>query len=216
MLRVILLIINTLELFVTRVLQLLRLGLIAHTQFEQDIALISSSHVFKITLINKPEIHLDMKILISLLLLISLSNVEAAPAFTIKDIAGKTHHLCDYKGKWVLVNYWATWCPPCLEEIPDLVSLYDYHKDKDLMVIGVAFEYKDAKEVTDFVDDMLMSYPIVLGDEPAQKSELIKDVGSAVVLPTTYIYDPQGRLVKIKRGLITKFEIEKLLLTNKP
>jgi len=153
-----------------------------------------------------------MKILISLFLLLFTHFVQAAPTFAIKDTEGEIHHLSDYKGKWVLVNYWATWCPPCLEEIPDLVSLYDHHKDKDLMVIGVAFEYKNTKEVTDFVDDMLMSYPIVFGDEPAQKAELLKDVGSPEVLPTTYIYDPQGRLVKTKRGLITRTEVEKLLV----
>ncbi|HSH71974.1 MAG TPA: TlpA disulfide reductase family protein [Methylophilaceae bacterium] len=133
-------------------------------------------------------------------------NAHAAPAFLLKDNTGKQHRLSDYKGKWVLVNYWATWCPPCLEEVPDLVSLYDQRKDKDLMVIGVAFEYKSAQEVDRFVDDMLMSYPIVLGDD-----KVTAQIGSAEVLPTTYLYDPQGRLVKVKRGIINKKYIEQYI-----
>ena len=89
----------------------------------------------------------------------------AANNFVLKDTTGKTHSLSQYKGKWVFVNYWATWCPPCLEEVPDLVALYDSRKNKDVMMIGVALDYENAKEVADYVDDMLMSYPIVLGDD---------------------------------------------------
>src|SRR5688572_5993513 len=86
-------------------------------------------------------------------------------SFVLRDTAGNAHTLPQYKGKWVIVNYWATWCPLCLEEVPGLVALYDSRKNKDVMVLGVAFEYESASEVAEYVDDMLMSYPIILGDE---------------------------------------------------
>lgn len=134
----------------------------------------------------------------------------AANGFMLKDTEGKKHTLAQYKGKWVIVNYWATWCPPCLEEVPDLVALYDSRKDKDVMVIGVVFDYQSAKEVAEYVDDMLMSYPIVLGDD-----EVTKQIGSAEVLPTSYIYNPRGELVKTKRGLVTKQYLETFMAREK-
>ena len=150
--------------------------------------------------------------LLSLLavLLLSLSTVStAANNFVLKDMAGKKHTLSEYKGKWVIVNYWATWCPPCLEEVPDLVALYDSRKNKDLVILGVAFDYQSAKEVTDYVNDMLISYPIVLGDD-----EVMKQIGFSDVLPTSFIYNPRGQLIKIKHGLVTKQYLDSLLKTT--
>ena len=141
---------------------------------------------------------------------LAFAEPAAATNFMLKDMSGNKHQLSSYKGKWVLVNYWATWCPPCLEEVPDLVNLYDHRKQKDLMVIGVVFDYKDVKEVNQYVDDMLMSYPIVLGDD-----SVTAQIGSAEVLPTTFIYNPQGALVKIKRGLITREYIERIIAGKK-
>lgn len=140
-----------------------------------------------------------------LLALLTLS-AHAAPSFTLVDTAGSRHRLADYQGKWVIVNYWATWCPPCLEEVPDLVNLYDQRKDKDVMVFGVVFEFKNVGEVEKFVDDMLMSYPIVLGNE-----RVVAEIGPAEILPTTYIFNPRGELVKTRRGLITRQYIEDLI-----
>ena len=74
----------------------------------------------------------------------------AAQEFTLEDIQGKTHRLADYRGKWVLVNYWATWCPPCLDEIPELISLHNAHHDKDLLVIGIAMDSGSTRKVADF------------------------------------------------------------------
>ena len=136
----------------------------------------------------------------------SLNVAHSANDFALKDMLGKKHTLAQYKGKWVFVNYWATWCPPCLEEVPDLVALYDSRKNKDVEVIGVVFDYESVKDVTDYVDDMLMSYPIVLGDD-----EVAKQIGEPSVLPTTYIYNPRGELVKTKHGKVTKQYLESIM-----
>lgn len=146
------------------------------------------------------------KIFFLIAILAFLPTVLAADGFVIKDTSGKEHQLSQYKGKWVVVNYWATWCPPCLEEVPELVTLYDERKDKDVMVLGVVFDYESIKDVMVYVDDMLMSYPIVLGD-----ATITKQIGSAEVLPTTYIYNPKGQLVKTKRGLVTREYLETLM-----
>lgn len=137
--------------------------------------------------------------------LLPVTTVQGSE-LALKDDTGKLHQLADYKGKWLLVNYWATWCPPCLEEIPDLVNLYDAHHNRDLMVIGVVVDYESPKEVAKYVDDMLMSYPIVLS---ADKSSGVKQ--QPEVLPTTYVYSPDGKLFKVKQGIITKQWVEKLL-----
>ena len=158
--------------------------------------------------------------LFSLLLaipIIAMSQSAGAEAvvvgsnFVLKDTAGVKHRLANYKGKWVLVNYWATWCSPCLEEVPDLVNLYDRRRKKDLMIIGVVFDYESVQSVKAYVDDMLVSYPIVLGDD-----SVTTQIGAADVMPTTFIYNPQGELVKIKRGLLTKAYIEKIIGQNQP
>ena len=119
--------------------------------------------------------------LFSLFALMFLSSASAEPSasFAMKDLSGKTHRLADYKGKWVVLNYWAKWCPSCVDELPDLSSLYEKHKGKDLVVLGVAVDYKSEKEVRDFVDDMLLSYPIILSNP-----KIFAQFGSPEVLPT--------------------------------
>lgn len=130
---------------------------------------------------------------------------EPATAWVLQDMSGKTHQLSQYKGRWLIVNYWAPWCPPCLEEMPGLVAFYDEYRQKNVMVLGVAVQYTTEKSVRDFAEDMLVSYPVIFGD--AQKPPL----PHPEVLPTTYIYQPDGRLYKVKRGAVSKYWLEQLL-----
>lgn len=139
--------------------------------------------------------------LAGLLLALAASWVQA-DGFRVTDTAGKTHTLAGYKGKWVLVNYWATWCPPCLEEIPDLIALHE-DKKNNLVVIGVAIDFRSGKQVTDFADSMFMSYPIVLGNP-----QVVSQIGPVQGLPTTYLYNPDGKMVAQQVGAVTRATVE--------
>lgn len=126
-----------------------------------------------------------------------------AQEFTVTDIQGKTHHLADYRGKWVLVNYWATWCPPCLDEIPELIRLYGTHRNKDLQVIGIAFDSGPRYKIAEFVNAHAINYPIVMGD-----SSVRSQIGEVEVLPVSYLYNPDGQMVHFQSGKITRSSIE--------
>ncbi len=141
-------------------------------------------------------------------LLLGWSLAAGAADFTLKDTQGQVHRLSDYRGKWVLVNFWALWCPPCLEEIPELVALHEAHKNKDLVVIGVAMDYTSSRSVTDFAAKRAISYPIVLGDH--RMAQQIGE-GDVEVLPTSYLYDPSGKLVSYQPGAITRDSVEAYL-----
>lgn len=140
--------------------------------------------------------------LLALLLACASLSVNASD-FVLKDLQGKTHRLADYKGKWVLVNFWATWCPPCLHEIPELIGLYNAHKNKELQVIGIAMDSGTAKVVAAFAKKQGMPYPVVLSDRKVQAQ-----IGEIEGLPTSFLYDPQGKQVAYRVGEVTRESIE--------
>ncbi len=127
-----------------------------------------------------------------------------AYGFQFKDVTGKNHALSDYEGKWVLVNFWATWCPPCLKEIPDLISLYEDRKD--IMVIGVAIDEANADVVLEFAESMSITYPTVIGDR-----HIAAQIDDISLLPSTYLYDPTGNPAARKLGLVSRGEIEEFI-----
>jgi thiol-disulfide isomerase/thioredoxin len=151
-------------------------------------------------MLKKPSFYL-----LALGLLLFVTAPSRAAEFTMTDTGGKVHKLSQYKGKWVLVNFWATWCPPCLEEIPDLVELHENRKN-NLVVFGVAMDYRNGEDVKSFADSMLVSYPVILGDR-----KMAAQIGPVDGLPTTYLYNPQGKLVAHQVGAITRAEVESFI-----
>jgi len=141
----------------------------------------------------------------SLLLTVTTSLAEPVD-FELPDLTGKKQRLSDYRGKWVVVNYWATWCPPCLEEMPDLDDFHVRHKDKDAVVLGVNMEDIGVDQLSRFVDSLMVSYPI-LRDKPRPFTEL----GNITGMPTSFIVSPEGEVVAYQVGIIRAQDLDAFL-----
>jgi len=136
----------------------------------------------------------------------SVGNANATQNFSLADLNGKEHKLANEKGKWVIINYWATWCPPCVEEIPELIFFHDKHKDKDAIVWGVNFEDVAEKTVQNFLDEYMVNYSILLA-EPGRYSYF----GPVRGLPTTYLVSPEGKMVHTRVGKVTVKYLEDIM-----
>lgn len=145
-----------------------------------------------------------------LLVLLFLASVAHATDFVLEDMQGKPQRLADYRGKWVLVNFWATWCPPCLREIPELNSLHQAHKDTNLVVIGIVMDSGSSSKVADFVRAHDMKYPIVMGDR-----KVSRQIGRIDVLPTSYLFSPEGEQVTSHAGSVTRESIEAYIKSSR-
>lgn len=143
-----------------------------------------------------------VQLLIHACLLAVCSLPALAIDYTLPDLTGQPHALDRYLGKWVVVNYWATWCTTCRKELPDLVALHE-DDSSDIAVIGVNFETIEHERLARFVAEQGISYP-VLRSEPVP----VTAIGKVPALPTTYIIDPQGRVVAGEVGLVTRQQLE--------
>jgi thiol-disulfide isomerase/thioredoxin len=139
------------------------------------------------------------------LLLVAASVQADSENYTFTDLHGNPVKLADYKGKWVVVNYWATWCPPCLAEIPELVHFHETHKDVDAVVLGMNMEEVERESLVSFVDDNMMSYPVV------PMSREMPLLGAVPGLPTTYLLDPQGKPAAVQVGEVTQEMLEEFM-----
>jgi thiol-disulfide isomerase/thioredoxin len=124
-----------------------------------------------------------------------VKDPEAAPAFEAKDLAGQKISTAEFKGKVVLLNFWATWCPPCREEIPELISLQTQYKDR-LQIIGVSEDDDAPEKVQQFAQKNGMNYPIVMATQ-----QITDAYGGVPALPTNFVIDPQGRVMQRHTGV---------------
>lgn len=166
------------------------------------------------------------KILIILSLLISFNSAYAitideiiqatkddkiitVPDFSLTDMNGNIHTDKSTKGKYLVINFWATWCPPCLKEIPAFVEFYEKNKD-NVLILGLDYEQADKKAIQDFTDTFMVNYPIILFDD--KNGPQFAGFGEVFGMPTTYIYNPKGILVDFKMGEIDIKSLEKAIL----
>jgi len=157
------------------------------------------------------------RLLVSSFLLLTLTHCGGNPHdgnptndfdFTLPDLKGKLHALKDFRGEVVVLNFWATWCPPCLEETPKLNDLHSRYKDSGVHVIGIALDKDSLDVVRPFVKTNNISYTILKGD---QEIFTTLSAGSSVEefkgVPTTLIIDRKG---KIRERFDGSFELEQL------
>ena len=140
----------------------------------------------------------------------ALKALEMAPGFRLKDRYGNAVELANFRGKVVVLNFWATWCGPCKVEIPWFTEFQQRFRDAGLTVLGISMDEDGWKSVSPFLDEQRVNYPVMIGDE-----ELGKAYGGLDALPMTFLINKGGRIAAAHAGLIAKAtyerEIKKLL-----
>jgi cytochrome c biogenesis protein CcmG/thiol:disulfide interchange protein DsbE len=131
---------------------------------------------------------------------------EPAPAFTLPDLGGHPVSLASLKGRVVAVNFWATWCGPCREEIPELARAYLAHKGSCFEMLGVAEESGSAEEVAEAAGKLGVNYPVLL-DERSEAGDAFRVAG----YPRTYLIDHEGRIRKVFEGTVDKSDLDEAL-----
>lgn len=140
---------------------------------------------------------------------IGLSEGMTAPDFTLKTLDGKEAKLSDYRGQPVLLNFWASWCPPCKAEMPHMEEFYKEHKDQPFTILAVNLTNMDKgmDEITSFADDYGLTFPILLDEDGAIGTEY-----QAHAIPTSYVIDPDGVIAHKITGPMSKDMLKDMII----
>ena len=180
-----------------------------------DLTLASNMQMNRLVL--RPPFRLVVRGVVFAALMILVSSVvgqqTVAPQFALKDLNGSTVRLRAYRGKVVLINFWATWCPPCRAEMPDLVRLQREHARHGLQIIGITYPPEIETRVRRFARSLKVNYPIILGTR-----QIKARFSSEETLPLTVVIDRDGKVNDIISGILLRQEfdekIKPLLMKN--
>ncbi len=127
---------------------------------------------------------------------------SSAPDFTLRDTSGSDVKLSNYRGKIVLLEFWASWCPPCKATIPELISMQNKYRDKGFEVIGISLDYEDnpPSKVSKFSEEHGINYKVLIGDDAVQKLYHVSSI------PQAFLIDRNGRIVQSYSGYVEKME----------
>lgn len=132
-------------------------------------------------------------------------RAETAPDFLLKDLNGLNHTLADYRGKVLFINFWATWCPPCREEIPDFIAAYREYSDQGLVILGVSVDRLTQTRLADWVKKVEINYPVALTTQ-----QMIADYKPGPYIPVTIVVDKSGLIRHRHVGVLKKDELVKM------
>jgi thiol-disulfide isomerase/thioredoxin len=155
-------------------------------------------------------------VLVLLILLtpaVAMAQGQAVPSLTLRDIKGRSFSLADYKGKVVILNFWATWCIPCRTEIPDLIKMQRQYRKNGLRIIGITYPPEQLAEVRRFVRDLKINYPVAIGTKATKALFTASET-----LPMTIVVDRDGVVSEVIEGVMYSDEFDekvKPLLSRK-